>query len=146
MYYPRFTKVIIHHFMSKDPSIPRRTGTMSGMTTCSLPSSWYPNTRTRNRAAPPKPKASVWKTRSSSNTTITPPTVVAGPRLTTSAKGKQAAKASKAKNEGTGSISGVFDVPTDESEEELFWNSTDDEGDDDEGKDGDGDEEDDGDD
>nr|GEY59339.1 hypothetical protein [Tanacetum cinerariifolium] len=23
-YYPRFTKVIIHHFMSKDPSIPRR--------------------------------------------------------------------------------------------------------------------------
>nr|GFC08899.1 hypothetical protein [Tanacetum cinerariifolium] len=24
MYYPRFNKVIIHHFMSKDPSIPRR--------------------------------------------------------------------------------------------------------------------------
>nr|GFC69981.1 monodehydroascorbate reductase [Tanacetum cinerariifolium]GFC70011.1 monodehydroascorbate reductase [Tanacetum cinerariifolium] len=24
MYYPRFIKVIIHHFMSKDPSIPRR--------------------------------------------------------------------------------------------------------------------------
>nr|GEW56723.1 hypothetical protein [Tanacetum cinerariifolium] len=24
MYYPRFTKVIIHHFMSKDPSIPKR--------------------------------------------------------------------------------------------------------------------------
>nr|GEY66475.1 retrovirus-related Pol polyprotein from transposon TNT 1-94 [Tanacetum cinerariifolium] len=24
MYYPRFTKVIIHHFLSKDPSIPRR--------------------------------------------------------------------------------------------------------------------------
>nr|GFB62185.1 hypothetical protein [Tanacetum cinerariifolium] len=24
MYYPRFTKVIIHHFMSKDPSILRR--------------------------------------------------------------------------------------------------------------------------
>nr|GEZ43946.1 hypothetical protein [Tanacetum cinerariifolium] len=24
MYYPRFTKVIIHHFMSKNPSIPRR--------------------------------------------------------------------------------------------------------------------------
>nr|GFB35606.1 hypothetical protein [Tanacetum cinerariifolium] len=37
-------------------------------------------------------------------------------------------------------------VPTDESEEELSWNSTDDEGDDDEGKDGDDDEEDDGDD
>nr|GEY27021.1 hypothetical protein [Tanacetum cinerariifolium] len=171
--------------MSKDPSIPRRTGIMSGMTTCSLPSSWNSNAfkeyyAIATGAAPPKPKASVWKTRSSSDITITPPTVVAGPRLTTSAKGKQAAKASKAKSlyalsevamieaqplklvtkrslqqtyisqasgfgadEGTDSISGVFDVPTDESEEELFWNSTDDEGDDDEGKDGDGDEEDD---
>nr|GFA97190.1 hypothetical protein [Tanacetum cinerariifolium] len=44
-------------------------------------------------AAPPKLKASVRKTRSSSDTTITPPTAVAGPRLTTSAKAKQAAKA-----------------------------------------------------
>nr|GFB42171.1 hypothetical protein [Tanacetum cinerariifolium] len=57
-------------------------------------------------AAPPKPKASVWKTRSTSDTTITPPTAAAG----------------------------VLDVPTDESEEELSWNSTDEEGDDDEGK------------
>nr|GEW76423.1 hypothetical protein [Tanacetum cinerariifolium] len=80
-------------------------------------------------AVPPKPKASVWKTRSSSDTTITPPTAAAGPRLTTSAKGKQAAKASKAKNLSA-----------------LSENSTDDEVDDDEGKDGDGDEEDDGDD
>nr|GFD49888.1 hypothetical protein [Tanacetum cinerariifolium] len=39
-------------------------------------------------------------------------------------------------DEGTGSILGVLDVPTDESEEELSWNSTDDEGADDEGKDG----------
>nr|GEU32843.1 copia protein [Tanacetum cinerariifolium] len=150
MYYPRFTKVIIHHFMSKDPYIPRRN------------------------------KASVRKTRSSSDTTITPPTAAAGPRLTTSKKGKQAAKASKAKSlsalsevtmteaqqlklvtkrslqqthisqasgsgayEGTGSIPGVLDVPTDESEEEPSWYSTDEEGDDNEGKDGDGDEEDD---
>nr|GEY83074.1 hypothetical protein [Tanacetum cinerariifolium] len=42
-------------------------------------------------------------------------------------------------DEGTGSIQGVSDVPTDESEKELSWNSTDEEGDDDEGKDGDGD-------
>nr|GEV82078.1 hypothetical protein [Tanacetum cinerariifolium] len=47
-------------------------------------------------------------------------------------------------DEGTSSIPGVPDVPTDESEEELFWNSTDEEGDDDEGKDGDGDDDDDG--
>nr|GFB99831.1 hypothetical protein [Tanacetum cinerariifolium] len=38
-------------------------------------------------------------------------------------------------DEGTGSISGVPNVPTDEFEEELSWNSTDEEGDDDEGKD-----------
>nr|GEW74362.1 hypothetical protein [Tanacetum cinerariifolium] len=128
------------------------------------------------RATPPKPKASVRKTRSSSDTTITPLTAAAGPRLTTSKKGKQAAKASKAKslsalsevamtetqqlklatkrslqqthisqasgfgaNKGTGSIPGVLDVPTNESEEEISWNSTDEEGDDkdDEGDDGD---------
>nr|GEW55833.1 retrovirus-related Pol polyprotein from transposon TNT 1-94 [Tanacetum cinerariifolium] len=106
-------------------------------------------------AAPPKPRASVRKTRSSSNTTITPPNADAGPRLTTSEKGKQAAKASKAKSlsalsevamteaqqlklatkrsqqqthisqasgfgtdEGTSSKPGVFDVPTDESEDD----------------------------
>nr|GFB03965.1 hypothetical protein [Tanacetum cinerariifolium] len=38
-------------------------------------------------AAPPKPKASVRKTRSSSDTTITPPTAAEGRRLTTYAKG-----------------------------------------------------------
>nr|GEX35226.1 retrovirus-related Pol polyprotein from transposon TNT 1-94 [Tanacetum cinerariifolium] len=134
-------------------------------------------------AAPPKPKASVRKTRSSSDTSITSPTAAAGPRLTISAKGKQTAKASKAKSlsalsevamteaqqlklvtkrslqqthisqasgsgayEGTGSKPGVPDVPTGESEEELSWNSTNDEGDDNEGKDDDDDEEDDGDD
>nr|GFC78250.1 hypothetical protein [Tanacetum cinerariifolium] len=48
-------------------------------------------------AAPPKTKASVRKTKSNSNTTITPPTA-AGTRLSTSAKGKQPAKASKAKS------------------------------------------------
>nr|GEZ01770.1 hypothetical protein [Tanacetum cinerariifolium] len=49
-------------------------------------------------AAPPKPKASVWKTRSSSDTVITPPTAAAGLRLTTFEKGKEAAKASKAES------------------------------------------------
>nr|GFB32987.1 hypothetical protein [Tanacetum cinerariifolium] len=47
-------------------------------------------------AAPPKTKASVRKTQISFDTTITPPTV-AGTRLSTSAKGKQLAKSSKAK-------------------------------------------------
>nr|GEY69062.1 hypothetical protein [Tanacetum cinerariifolium] len=95
--------------------------------------------------AAPKPKASVRRTRSSSDTSITPPTAAASPRLTASAKGKQTAKATKAKilsaffapsslgaDEGTGSKLGVPDVPTNESEEELSWNSTDDEGDEEE--------------
>nr|GFA52935.1 hypothetical protein [Tanacetum cinerariifolium] len=129
--------------------------------------------------AAPKPKASVRRTRSSSDTSITPSTAAASPGPTASVKGKQAAKASKAKrrsalsevamteaqqlklvlkrsmqqmhisqpsgsgvDEGTGSKPGVLDVPTDESEEELSWNSTDDEGDDNEGKDDESDEED----
>nr|GEX22276.1 hypothetical protein [Tanacetum cinerariifolium] len=132
MYYPQFTKVIIHHFMSKDPSIPRRNK-----------KEYYAIT---TGAAPPKPKASVKRTRSSSDTSTTPPSAAASPSLTASIKGKQIAKASKAKNEGTDSIPGVPDVPNDEFKEELSWNSTDDEGADDKGKDGDGDEEDEGDD
>nr|GEU89775.1 retrovirus-related Pol polyprotein from transposon TNT 1-94 [Tanacetum cinerariifolium] len=176
MYYPRFTKVIIHHFMSKDPSIPRRNKVnwhyvrddymFSAIKLVSKHQNMQQfgallpieltNAEIRNSnaykeyyvvatgAAPPKPKASVSRTRSSFDTSITPLTVAAGPRLTASAKGKQAAKALKAKNKGTCSIPWVPDVPTDESEEELSWNSTDDEGADDEGKDGDDDEEDDG--
>nr|GEV26781.1 hypothetical protein [Tanacetum cinerariifolium] len=105
MYYLRFTKVIIHHFMSKDPSILRRN-----------------------------------KTKSSSDTIVTPLlTAATSLRLSTSAKGKQPATTSKAKNEGNGTISRVLDVPTDESDEEISWKSSDEEGDDDdkEGDDGD---------
>nr|GFA01322.1 hypothetical protein [Tanacetum cinerariifolium]GFB04012.1 hypothetical protein [Tanacetum cinerariifolium] len=135
MYYPWFTKVIIHHFMSKDPFILRRNK-FGALLPIELTNEDIRNFNAYKEyyvvatgAAPPKPKASVQKTRSSSDTTITPPTAVAGLRMTTSAKGKQAAKASKAK-----SLSA------------LSENSTDEEGNDDEGKDGDGDEEDDGDD
>nr|GEU90081.1 hypothetical protein [Tanacetum cinerariifolium] len=59
-------------------------------------------------ATPPKPKASVRKTRSSSDTTVTPPTAAIGPRLN-------------------------------ESEEEISWNSTNEEGGDDDDKGDDGD-------
>nr|GEV70490.1 hypothetical protein [Tanacetum cinerariifolium] len=128
MYYPRFTKVIIHHFMPKDPSIPRRNKVnwhyvrddhmlstiklisrhqnkhqFGALLPIELTSEDIRNSNAYKEyyavatgAAPPKPKASVRKTRSSSDTTITPPTAAAGPRLTTSTKGKQAAKASKA--------------------------------------------------
>nr|GEU96128.1 integrase, catalytic region, zinc finger, CCHC-type, peptidase aspartic, catalytic [Tanacetum cinerariifolium] len=60
-------------------------------------------------ATPPKPKASVWKTRSSSNTIVTPPTAVVGPRLSTSAKGKQPAITFKAK-----SLSALSEISTNE--------------------------------
>nr|GEX48121.1 retrovirus-related Pol polyprotein from transposon TNT 1-94 [Tanacetum cinerariifolium] len=89
-----------------------------------------------------------------STATPTPkPTAAATLRLTAAAKGKQPAKATKAKspstllesggsgtNKGYGSKPGVLDVPTDESKEELSWNSSDDEGADEQGKDEDNDE------
>nr|GEW96987.1 hypothetical protein [Tanacetum cinerariifolium] len=77
-------------------------------------------------------KASARRKRSGSDTSITPPTAITTPtttgavtpRLTAAAKGKQPAKA---KNEGTGSKPGVLDVPSDDSKEEISWNSSDDE-------------------
>nr|GFA04615.1 hypothetical protein [Tanacetum cinerariifolium] len=123
MYYPRFMKVIIHHFMSTDLSIPRRNKV-----------NWHYVKDGHMFSTIKLPKASVRRTRSSSDTSITPPTAASSLRLTASAKGKQTAKASKAKSlsalfeEGTGSIPGVPDAPTDESKKELSWNSTDDEG------------------
>nr|GEZ48974.1 hypothetical protein [Tanacetum cinerariifolium] len=205
MYYPRFTKVIIYHFMSKDPSIPRRnkvnwhyvrddhmfttiklvsrhqnTQQFGALLPIELTNEDIKNSNAYKEyyavatgATPPKPKASVRKTRSSSDTTTPLPTTAAGPRLSTSEKGKQTAKASKAESlyvlsevamteaqqlklatkrslqqthisqasgygtdEGTGTIPGVLDVPTDESKEEISWKSTDEEGDDDKGNTG----------
>nr|GFA29377.1 hypothetical protein [Tanacetum cinerariifolium] len=111
--------------------------------------------------AAPKPKASARSKRSGSDTSITPPTatttpkptVVITPRLTAAAKGKQTAKSLSAPSEPGGSGTGegtsskprVPDVPTDESEEELSWNSSDDEGANDQVKDRDDDEGDEGD-
>nr|GEU71244.1 integrase, catalytic region, zinc finger, CCHC-type, peptidase aspartic, catalytic [Tanacetum cinerariifolium] len=131
MYYPRFTKVIIHHFMSKDPSIPRRnkvnwhyvrddhmfttiklvsrhqnTQQFGAMLPIELTNADIRNSNAYKEyyavttgATPPKTKASVQKTKSSFDTTVTPPPITAaGPRLSTFAKGKQPAKASKAKS------------------------------------------------
>nr|GEX16949.1 hypothetical protein [Tanacetum cinerariifolium] len=126
IYYPMFTKVIIHYFMTKDPLIPRRNKVNwhyvrdDQMFTMIKLVSRHQNTQQfdvmlpieltiknseaykeynaiASGAAPPKSKVSVRKIKSSSDTTITPPTAV-GTRLLTSAKGKQPAKASKAKS------------------------------------------------
>nr|GEY37257.1 hypothetical protein [Tanacetum cinerariifolium] len=134
MYYPRFTKVIVNFFMTKDQSIPRRNKVNwhfamdDHMFTPIKLVSRHQNTQQygailpieltndaiRNfesykeyyaiasGAAPPKIKASVRKTQSSSDTTMPPP-VAKGTRLRTSAKvdkpakGKQPAKSSTAK-------------------------------------------------
>nr|GEZ44668.1 hypothetical protein [Tanacetum cinerariifolium] len=96
----------------------------------------------------PKLKASAKRKRSGSDTSITPPTATTTPKTTVVEK--QTANAyfstgGSGTNEGTGSKPGVPDVPTNESEEELSWNSSDDEGADDQAKDGDDDEGDEGD-
>nr|GEZ29131.1 hypothetical protein [Tanacetum cinerariifolium] len=147
IYYLRFTKVIIHHFMSKDPLIPRRNK-FDAMLPIELTNADIRNSDAYKEyyavatgATPPKTKASVRKTKSSFDTTITPPPIAAvGPRLSILAKGKQPATTSKAKNEGTGTIPGVFDVPIEESDEEISWKSSDDD-DDEEGDDDDDQEE-----
>nr|GEY31458.1 hypothetical protein [Tanacetum cinerariifolium] len=95
--------------------------------------------------AAPKLKTSARRKRSGLDTFITPliaittptTTVVAALRLTADAKGKQPAKAKSptdpselgrsSTDEGTGSKPGVSDVPSDDSEEEISWNSSDDE-------------------
>nr|GEU68932.1 hypothetical protein [Tanacetum cinerariifolium] len=217
MYNPKFTKVIIHHVMSKDPSIPMRnkvnwhyvrdnfmfstikvvsrhqnTQQYGAMLPIELMNDEIRNTKAykeyyafATEEAAPKPKASARRKRSGSDTSITPPTatttpkptVDVSPKLNAAAKGKQPAKATKAKSlsapsevarteaqqlkivlkrsrqqtyisqpdgsgtdEGTGLKPGVPDVPTDESEEEISWNSSDDEGADDQEKVGDDDE------
>nr|GFB50192.1 hypothetical protein [Tanacetum cinerariifolium] len=117
------------------------------------------------REAAPKLKVSARKKKGDSASSTTPPTltptttVESAPRLSTTAKGKQHARAitptelidvqrTEAEqlkitlkrsrqvthisqqrgfgtNEGTGSRLGVPDVPSDDSEEELSWNSSD---------------------
>nr|GEW23698.1 hypothetical protein [Tanacetum cinerariifolium] len=143
MYYPGFTKVIIHYFMTKDPSIPRRnkvkwhyvrddqmfttiklvsrhqnTQQFGVMLPTELTNEEIKNSKAYKEyyavasgVAPPKTKASVRKTKSSSNTSITPPTA-AGTRLLTSPKGKQPAKASKPK-----SLTMLFEVAMTEAEQ-----------------------------
>nr|GEX82186.1 hypothetical protein [Tanacetum cinerariifolium] len=133
MYYPRFTKVIINFFMTKDPSISKRNKfstilpvelTNEDIRNSAAYKEYYAIT---SGAAPPKTKANVKKTQSSFDTTMPPPTI-AGTRLLTSAKGKQPAKSSKAK--GLSVLSEGPDVPTDEPDEEISLKSSDEDDDD----------------
>nr|GEX27209.1 retrovirus-related Pol polyprotein from transposon TNT 1-94 [Tanacetum cinerariifolium] len=90
MYYLRFTKVIIHFFMTKDPSIPRR-----------------------NKVAMTEAEQIKLATKRSLQQTHI----------------SQASRSGV--NEGTGILPGVLDVPTDESNEEISWKSSNEEDDND---------------
>nr|GFC22241.1 hypothetical protein [Tanacetum cinerariifolium] len=118
MYYPRFTKVIIHHFMSKNPSIPRRNKVnwhyaRDDFMFSMIKLAYKEYYAIATGKAAPKPKASARRTRSGSDTSITALTaaVILRPiaattlRLTAAVKGKQTAKASKAKSQ-----SALFEV------------------------------------
>nr|GEV14341.1 hypothetical protein [Tanacetum cinerariifolium] len=157
MYYPRFTKVITHHFMMKKPLIPRRnknTQQYGAILPIELTTEDIKNTKAYKEyyacatgEAAPKPKASARRKRGGSDSSTTPLTAIASPRpittvaatsrLTAAAKRKQPARATSptdpsehggfGKDEGTGSKPGVPDVPSDDSEKEISWNTSDDE-------------------
>nr|GEU52742.1 hypothetical protein [Tanacetum cinerariifolium] len=143
MYYPRFTKVIIHYFMSKGPSIPRRNK-FGAMLAIELTNADIRNSEAYKEyyavatgATPPKTKASIRKTKSTSDTTVTPPpTATAVKRLSTYAKENNQLKPLNGlgANKGTGTIPWVPNVPTEESDEEISWKSND-KGDDDDDQD-----------
>nr|GEU65203.1 hypothetical protein [Tanacetum cinerariifolium] len=158
----RFTKVFIHYFMSKDPSILRRnkvnwhyvrddqmfttiklvlrhqnTQQFGAMLPIKLTNKDIRNSEAykeyyvvATEAAPPKTKSSVRKTKSSSDTIVTPPTTAAGTRLSTSAKGKQPAKASKAK-----SLTMLSEKLSDEEDDDDVDEGSDDQNDDDDDQD-----------
>nr|GEV59159.1 hypothetical protein [Tanacetum cinerariifolium] len=108
MYYPRFTKVIVNFFMTKDQSIPRRNK-YGAILPVKLTNEAIRNLESykeyyviASEVESPKTKESVRKKQSSSNTTMPPPTAT-GKRLKTlakvgrPAKEKQHAKSSKTK-------------------------------------------------
>nr|GFA32391.1 hypothetical protein [Tanacetum cinerariifolium] len=106
MYYPRFTKVIIYHFMSKDPSIPKRNkinwhyvrddSIFSTIKVVSI----HQNTQQYDAMLPIE---------------------------LTNDEIRNTKLGGSGTDEGTGSKQGVPDVPSDDSKEELSWNSSDDE-------------------
>nr|GEU50115.1 hypothetical protein [Tanacetum cinerariifolium] len=138
-YYPRFTKVIINHFMSQDQSIPRRNKESKAYKT-------YYGLATGK--VTPKPK---YVRRSTRTKTMQASKASPGKRLKTTAKMKIVTKRSKihfhsshasgsGADEGTGVSLGVPNVPTYGSEDEqISWKSSNDEDDDETKSDNDGD-------
>nr|GFB14098.1 hypothetical protein [Tanacetum cinerariifolium] len=103
MYYPRFTKVIIHHVKGSVHPKEKQELTNDEIRNTKAYKEYYDFATSE---AAPKPKASAKRKMSGSDTSITPPTatttpkptVAVTPKLTAAAKGKQPAKATKAKS------------------------------------------------
>nr|GFD20983.1 hypothetical protein [Tanacetum cinerariifolium] len=104
MYYPRFTKAIIHQFMSKDPSIPRRNKSKTKS---------FCKRQTTAKASKAKILYALFEVAMTEAQQL---------KLVTKRSMQQthiAQPSGSGADEGTSSKPGVPDVPTDESEEEL---------------------------
>nr|GFA49703.1 hypothetical protein [Tanacetum cinerariifolium] len=125
MYYPRFTKVVIHHFLSKDLSIPRRNKINwhyvedDNIFSTIKVVSRHQDTQQYGAILPIELTNEDIRNITAYKEYYAYATGVAAP--------KPKASARKKRDEGTGSRPGVPDVPSDDSEEELSWNSFDDE-------------------
>nr|GFA16966.1 hypothetical protein [Tanacetum cinerariifolium] len=133
MYYPRFTKVIIHHSMLKDPLIPRRKK-FGALLPIELTNDEIRNSKAYKEyyaiaagEAAPKFKASVRRTRREAAPKFK--AIVRRTRITRRSMQQThiSQPSGSGADEGTSSKPGVPVVPADESKEELSWNSTDDE-------------------
>ncbi|GJU85699.1 hypothetical protein Tco_1293245 [Tanacetum coccineum] len=143
MYYPRFTKVIVNLFMTKDQSIPRRNKLYGAILPDELTNEAVKDSESYKEyyaiasgAEPPKTKASVKKKQVGSDMLKTP--LTKGKRLKTSAKAaktakkKQLAKTSKAKG-----LTVLFEKSNDEEDDDEVGMNEDDEDNDDDGDDAD---------
>nr|GFA19358.1 hypothetical protein [Tanacetum cinerariifolium] len=137
MYYPRFTKVIIDYFMMRKPSIPRRNRinwhyVRDDVLFSSIKVAYKEYYACATGEAVPKPKASARKKKGGSASSTPPPTPIATPTPTTTVVAAPrlsdiSQQCGSDTDEGTGSRPGVLNVPSDDPEEELSWNSSDDE-------------------
>nr|GEU57890.1 hypothetical protein [Tanacetum cinerariifolium] len=131
MYYPRFTKVVVNFFMTKDQAIPRRNKydailpvelTNKAIRSSESYKEYYV---IASGAKPPKTKASVRKKQSSSDTTML--------LQLQQAKDSRLQQSGSGADEGTGIIPRILDVPTYESDDgEISWKSSEDDDDDEE--------------
>nr|GEZ19797.1 hypothetical protein [Tanacetum cinerariifolium] len=150
MYYPRFTKVIIHHFMTKEPSIPRRNKVNWHyvrddilFSTIKVVSR-HQNTQQYDAILPIELTTEDIRNTKAYKEYYACATGEAAPKPKASARKRRGGSDSSTTpptvqggssiDEGTGSKPEVPDVPSDDSEEEISWNSSDDEDVDDQDK------------